>query len=67
MEELLRAYEAQIELLKKENTLLRQLSDQRRLKIAELEYRIHHHELLYTQPWDFFFWKLKSLMFGERY
>jgi hypothetical protein len=37
-----------------------------RLELAELKYRIHHHELLYTQPWDFFFWKLKTLMFGEK-
>jgi hypothetical protein len=67
MDELLRAYEAQIDLLKKENALLRQLSDQRRLKIAELEYYQHHYDLLFKQPWSFAWWRLRCLMFGERY
>ena len=27
-------------------------------ELAELRDRIHQHELLYTQPWHYFFWRV---------
>jgi hypothetical protein len=74
MTELEAAYEEQIELLRQENALLKELltfekklASDRRLRVTELEYYQHHYDLLFTQPWSFFFWKLKCWAFGEKY
>jgi hypothetical protein len=29
-----------------------------RCRIAELEYHIHQHDLLYLHPWQYFLWRI---------
>lgn len=32
--------------------------NQQRCTIAELQYHIHQHDLLYEHPWQYFFWRV---------
>lgn len=33
-------------------------TNQLRNRVAELQYHIHQHDLLYEHPWQYFFWRI---------